>query len=317
LQTYHGSLSTKTKTRFVTIGGVPQPRVVERSTMKYEGWGLSLNSILQGAHDFVTLDDPNEFLLLKFDKCKNWELIAEAAVATLGNTMYHASGDVNTKTLEQLKGKVVVLFAKEGMDEIRDAATEARYQLNQRRPRVAPNTPSLDSVVRWQNLQKEPIPAYDPISTGLKYFGGFGDSMLSPTTSSKIKKNLAKQVSNMTAARSQDRRVLRMMYWTTTGVFQNIEDRNREMWQAPNLRNFLTAWDAGVSTSVMAHAPLTPGQVLVGGMPVATQIRNYFPNIIMIDFADQAKGDLIFGLNQMTTTQLPEALRLLGLRSAS
>lgn len=47
LQAYHGSLSTKTKTRAVTIGGVTQNRQVERSTMKYEGWGLSLNSLLQ------------------------------------------------------------------------------------------------------------------------------------------------------------------------------------------------------------------------------------------------------------------------------
>src|SRR5262249_38233513 len=70
----------------------------ECSTLKYGGWGLSLTSILTDARHFVE-NNNTEFLLLKFDKCKNWELIARAAVAVLGNTLYNDRANLNTKQL--------------------------------------------------------------------------------------------------------------------------------------------------------------------------------------------------------------------------
>jgi hypothetical protein len=309
LQAYHGSLSTKTKTRAVTIGGVTQNRQVERSTMKYEGWGLLLNSILQDARVFVGLN-PTEFLLLKFDKCKNWELIAEACVASLGNTLYSAGGHLNTKDLNDLQGKVVVLFSPDGLAEIAPAQMNARLALLANPGGAA--AANMDSITCWQNLQKETTPAYNPGVPGLQYYGGFGESMMSPTTNKKISKNVTKQVNNMTSARLQDRRVMRMMYWTTTGILQNIQDRNREMWQPPNLRRFLAAWDSGLSATVSAHAPLY-GPMLPGA---ATQIRDYFPNIIMIDFADDDKSSLIFNLNMLTTGQVAQGATLIGMRAA-
>ncbi len=117
----------------------------------------------------------------------------------------------------------------------------------------------------------------------------------------------------MTSARLQDYRVLRMMYWTTTGVAQNIKGRNREMWQPKNLKEFLTAWDAGVSNVVVNHAPHPVGAG--GGMAAANQIRNYFPNVIMIDFADPTKCDLIFNLNQLTTGQINRGMTLIAKRA--
>ena len=323
MKAYHGDLKTKTKLREVEIGaGTWQLQQVERSTMKWEGWGLSLTSILTDARNFV-LNNTTEFLLLKFDKCNNWGLIAEAAVAVLGNTLYNAGGDLNTKQLADLQGKVIVLFSDEGLQEITPAAIVARAAANFARGAAA-LAPNLDSILPWQNLEKEPNPPYltNPRRQGLKYFGGFGDSMMQSTTNKKIKKNLDKQVSNMTAARLQDYRVLRMMYWTTTGIGQNIQDRNREMWQPPCLKNFLTAWDAGVSNSVRAHTPLLPTQgfadvTATGAMAAATQIHDYFPNIIMIDFADQSKCDLIYNLNLLTTTQVARGMSVIGMRAGA
>jgi hypothetical protein len=306
MKAYHGDLKTKSKYREVEIGARNwQQKQVDRSTMKWEGWGLSLTSILRDARDFV-LNNPTEFLLLKFDKCNNWELIAEAANAVLtNNTYYNAGGDLNTKALDELQGKVIVLFSHEGLQNI-------RFSL----------VPNMNNILPWQNLEKEPNPAYNRNLPGLKYFGGFGDSMLQPTTNKKMQKNLAKQVANMHASHGQDPRVLRMMYWTTTGLFQNIQDRNREMWQPPCLKNFLTAWDAGVAQTVRDHAPLLPTQgyadvQATGAMAAATQIHDYFPNIIMIDFADQSKCDLIYNLNLLTTTQVARGMSVIGQRAGA
>jgi hypothetical protein len=51
-------------------------------------------------------------------------------------------------------------------------------------------------------------------------------------------------------------------------------------------------------------------------MAAATHIRNYFPNIVMIDFADQDKCDLIYNLNMLVTTQLARGMTLIGMRAA-
>src|SRR5262249_52489782 len=152
MRAYHGDLTNKTKTRDVDVGGVVQQRQLERSTMKVEGWGQDLNSIFTQAQAFVQ-NNGTEFLLLKFAKCKNWDVIAEAAVRVLGNELYNDGGDLNTKTLDDLQGKVVVLFPDDGLHAIATDVQNAQAARLLGGP--AALAPNVDNILPWQNLQED------------------------------------------------------------------------------------------------------------------------------------------------------------------
>ncbi|MDE2395631.1 MAG: hypothetical protein KGM91_09340, partial [Burkholderiales bacterium] len=82
------------------------------------GFGMGLVEMLRQARDFVKYNT-TEFLILKFDKCTNWTVIAEICVTELGAALYSGTGSLNEKTLFDLKRKVVVLFTQKGIDEVR------------------------------------------------------------------------------------------------------------------------------------------------------------------------------------------------------
>jgi hypothetical protein len=192
------------------------------------------------------------------------------------------------------------------MAEIRDAVGNALYQANQdHNPNNKPHVKSgLWSIQQWENLQKDRT-SYCDVRRTLQYYGQFGDSAFSLTTNSKFEKNKLIQLQTLGAARNLDRRVLRMMYWTTTGLKQSIEDRNDTMWRRDRMREFLEVWQSGMGGNILQHSPFLVHQNPKSMMgSVAQQIREYFPNIIMIDFADPGKCRYIFNLNLMTTGQL-------------
>ena len=90
---------------------------------KRGAYGEGLTKILTDARNFVTKASyQDEFLILKFDKCSNWPEIASACVNLLGagpnGHIFQLTGNLNTKTLQQLRGKVVVLFTAEGYQQV-------------------------------------------------------------------------------------------------------------------------------------------------------------------------------------------------------
>ena len=95
--------------------GVSQQVIIDRNKLKYGTWGLGLEGMLEDARRFVSGKHSSEFLILKFDKCSNWPLIAETCVRVLGPSIYTGTGNLNTKTLGQLSGKVIVLFTPDGI----------------------------------------------------------------------------------------------------------------------------------------------------------------------------------------------------------
>ncbi len=248
MKTYHADgklLKNETKTRQVNPSGVGAPRMEQVTRTKFKlglgDWGLSLQTVLTQAQAFVSSPATNtEFLILKFDKCTNWPLIAEACLDLLGASMYVAGGNINTKTLNDLQGSVVVLFPDNGYNAL-----------------LAQHGVVHPGFLRWANLAKEDEttgakPAYQPNFQGLQYYGNFGDTAMKTTREKKIKGNTKKQVQYMTEARLVPPDVIRMMYWTTTGLKENIKERDQEMWQPPNLKGFMEAWKAGVGASVSA-----------------------------------------------------------------
>lgn len=257
--------------------------LIERSKLVGGDWGMGLTKILSDARDFVRSESgKNEFLILKFDKCKNWPLIAQACAGVLGNTAYRQSGNINTKTLHDLKGKVVVLFSQAGWT-------------------VAGSPPPSQGILRFKNLHAEGQ-TYEADFDGLQYFGKGGTSVKKPFR--KIKQNVSKQKKLMDQAGTMamaNPDLMGMMYWTTTGIFESIKRRNDGMWDAPNVVRLKKLWAGGLQEFVHHRNPLTAP---AGSPAVGAERRRYLPNIVMIDFADESKCRHIRGLNDATTEQL-------------
>jgi hypothetical protein len=262
--------------------------------------------VLSQAQAFVSNPaTATEFLILKFDKCTNWPLIAEACIDVLGANLYVGGGNINRKTLNELAGHVVVLFSDGGYK-----ALKAQHGV------VHPG------IMRFANLAKKDEStgaktAYLPTYEGLQYYGNFGDTAMKTTREKKIKANAKKQLTFMSEARLAPPDVIRMMYWTTTGLKENIQSRDKEMWQPPNLAGFMEAWSAGMGASVSAHAHHPLGGPGLPPVAVAHQIKVYMPNIIMIDFAELAKTTLIFNLNKVAAGQISADQSYIGLLVAA
>jgi hypothetical protein len=284
LKSFHApGLKNETKTRHLDGVGTVE---LDRSKFKSGGdWGMGLTDILDGAKKFVQSDaGKTEFLLLKFDKSTNWTWIAEACTRLLGDTIYKGGGNLNTTKLKELQGKVVVLFSGAG-------ASECRV-------RFGPE----DGILTWKNLydKKTGGTEYDPKHAGLQYYGKGGTS-LNPFKD-KIADNVAKQGKLMQGAKVFGlEEVVRMMYWTSTGLTESIETRNDTMWQTPNVARMKKLWKEGLEEYIMYTNPL----LLPEGSPAVGPTRKrYMPNIVMIDFADDAKCRIIRGLNDLSPDDL-------------
>lgn len=259
-------------------GGGSNPVDIKQSKLAGGAFGLALTDMLQQARNFVHSDGGrNEFLILKFDKCTNWALIAEACRTTLGLSLYTAGGNLNTKTLGDLRGKVIVLFSSSGLKEVHGA---------------------INGILGFKNLSGEGS-SYERYYNGLQYYGKGGTSPFNPI--SKTKQNIKKQTKLMEGAGAMGNpEVIGMMYWTTTGLVESIKKRDDGMWDAPNVSKMKQLWGQGLGDFVNGRVGLAGPNPLAQGQ----QRRKFFPNIVMIDFADNSKCRQIRDLNDLTAQHL-------------
>lgn len=248
-------------------------------------WGLGLTKMLTDAKKFVE-QNTEEFLILKFDKCTNWTAIAETCIRFLGNSIYSEPGNLNTKTIRELGGSVIVLFGESGLQEVRRSY------------------PAKTGILGFKNLASEGA-GYEPVRfDGLQYLGKGGTSVAKPFF--KISQNQTKQSKLMRKGGDGDPDVMGMMYWTTTGIFENIKERNDSMW-TDNKQSALTKlWSNGLAESVESRLArnIDPARDSSGGM-----LKTFMPNFVMIDFADANKCKTIYDLNSVAATALTAAWR--------
>jgi len=284
LRAYHADdmvRKDEKKTRILR-GFAQQPATFTRSKLHAGDFGETLRKILDDAKAFVTSPvGQQEFLILKFDKCFNWGPIAQQCVTCLGNVLYRGGGNINTKTLADLAGKVIVVFSSKGL---RESQTQWRAD---------------SGILGFKNLAKKEDgegAAYDPHAWGLQYYGEGGTNPIN-FISNKTKENEKKQGKLMTKARQQPPEVIRMMYWTSTGMKESIERRNDGMWEPPNRIRLLTLWRQGLSQHVGASIAPNP-------LARAAEQLKFFPNVVMIDFATENRCNYIRELNLLTPSQL-------------
>ena len=257
---------------------------LERTKFRFGAgdFGLGLTGMLRDARRFVTgAGGANEFLILKFDKCVNWSLIAEACIAELGDALFKGHVNLNTAKLKDLKGKVICVFSSKGVTEI---ALERRLG-------------SIHGILGFANLYAGG--AYSDDFAGLQYYGKGGTSVMKPF--SKLSQNEKKQRKLVAGAKQSDPDIIGMMYWTTTGIFESIKKRNAKMWDAPNVVKLRKLWAQGLEEFVWERNPLT---VPEGSAAVGPVRKRNMPNIVMIDFADELKCGVIRGLNDLSAAEL-------------
>jgi hypothetical protein len=285
LKAYHadGAFQTnETKTRYVDrLGLVP----VVRTKLSAGDFGLGLKEMLVQARNFVrSAGGATEFLILKFDKCQNWALIAEACVFFLEDTIYTGGGNLNTTKIGDLQGHVIVLFSGKGVN-------EAAYSYGPQ-----------DGILGFKSLYGDEHAQYKSDFDGLQYFGKGGTSVSPLKAFNKQFQNVTKQRKLLTEAKglmSPD--VIGMMYWTTTGLIESIKTRNQDMWLAPNVQKMKRLWAGGLADIIDYRQPF----VVPDGSPAIGPLRKRFmPNIVMIDFADPSKCQIIRDLNDLSTDDL-------------
>jgi len=258
---------------------------MDTATLAGGEWGLGLTRMLSEARTFVE-QNPDEFLLLKFDKCANWISIAETCIRFLGNTLYCHGGNLNTKTLKDLGGSVVVLFGKEGIE-----AVQSVYG-----PRAG--------ICGIKNINSEGA-SYHPDFQGLQYFGKGGTKVEKPF--GKVSQNQSTQSKLMTKGGDGNPNVMGMMYWTTTGVFESIKKRNDSMWTDKGISKLQKLWSNGLADSI---EPRLAGNVDPRAPASGGVLKAFMPNFVMIDFADAEKCKTIYDLNSVAATALTGAAQI-------
>lgn len=272
--------------------------------------GMGLVEMLDDAREFVSSADfSSEFLILKFDKCTNWKLIAGLCQARLGQKLYTGGGNLNTKTLGDLAGKVVVAFMPEGY---------AQLDVNER-----------VGITPIKNLYKPPA-NYDPAVAGLQYWGAGGTSAMNgKTQNGKMRENIATQSKIMRSAtmgvkvkkkfqfaRSVEYKngaasphAMGMMYWTATGLFASIKSRNDNLWTAQNRLGLSETWLNMFMEFAQYLQDALPGNINLASYSSGGTLKMFMPNIVMIDFADPDKCRYIYDLNTVAAVRLAAVTR--------
>ncbi|WP_133155090.1 PI-PLC domain-containing protein [Kinneretia aquatilis] len=290
---YHGStFSDKTKTLTSKISG--QTHSLETSKRIMGEYGLKLSDMLRDARRFV--ETTGEFLIFKFDKCSNYKLIAEYCINILEDNIFKASDGQEFAKLQlsDLSKKVVCVFNDKALAE------------------ASPYT-HRDGILGFRSLrgEKNSVGQYDANYTGLQYYGKGGTKAwkIWKSNEKKIQENESTQRKMLLAmARQADDwagDVLGMMYWTSTGSVTSIADRNKEMWGTTGVRRMHELWYEGLEASISTQMERDRIRALeFGGV---RRVKAYFPNIIMIDFADAGKCESIIELNTVVDYRLAKA----------
>jgi len=284
LSAFHGKNTPSTVSK--TVGGVQ--RNIDVTRMVLGDWGMDLDEILGSAKRFVT-KFPTEFLILKFDKSSNYEMILEACRTKLGTTLYTKSGNIADHTLSHMAGSVVCAFMPDGFAELQRAGKGI-----------------ADGAAQIVNLY--PHGQMPASIDGLVYFGKGGTSIVQPKkyafsapVNGKFLQNIDKQSRILSDANTQNlsRDVLRMMYWTQTGMVRSIKGRDEKAWTTASKDRLKQLWADGGYDYMSDNVPRA-----FGLESHATDFKLYLPNFIMIDFANKDKGETIYSLNLLSRAEI-------------
>lgn len=303
LRSYHSGGGITKHNRHIRMQETGRKEYIKQSKLSVGNFGMGLYDMLRDARKFVQ-DYQSEFLILKFDKCTNWEIIARYCIQFLGGTIYTDGGDVNRKSLRDLAGKVIVAFSAKGVQKVSGT--------------YGPG----DGIVGIRNLysKDEGAIAYDRNFPGIQYFGK-GGTDVNPVTMKyshhgKIEENQDTQrqlmsiMSTLNGDMNYSSYVLGMLYWTSTGLNESIDERNQKMWTNTGRNNLVDLWKDSLGDSLKVR--LAQRRIKTTDYSSGPMMKTFMPNVVMIDFASKDKCKTIYGLNTLASTELTKMARLHG-----
>ena len=275
------------------------PDIVTSKMSKWGGgFGERLENILNDAVEFLSKEATNEFLLLKFDKCTNYALIAEQCRHILGNLIYTVNGpkEFSQNTLDDLKGKAVCVFNDKAMAELSSLG-------------YSPG----NGILGFKNLNNDGnADQYDTKYPGLQYIGKGGTvaTKVLKDAKGKMKENFETQAALMHILASIESpsagNALGMMYWTTTGLRESIKTRDKTLWGKTGIQNMELLWNSALNEAIGTQIQNNRAEFVK--YKKGRQIKAFFPNIIMIDFAKEERCKTIYALNTVAEGFLIDAV---------
>lgn len=288
--------STHSKFKTYHIAGVAGKKT-SRATRLLGGlqgtFGLSLDKIIDGAHKFLNVNGA-EFLLFRFSKCQHHADLFNELKNGLSYRLFKGAVNLNEITVDdqRIRGKVVVLFDDGELNKVGATPQEGCLGVK------SLFAYGLDSKGKeTKDLAPKP---YVANYNGIQYFGKFGATTTKTDigpNGSKFRTNLKKQENYLTKGGWTYRatpEVLGMMYWTTTGVFQNILSRNQRMWNQVHSRALVTLWEQGLEEALTSRVGYLSSPLIQG------QVSSFIPNIVMMDDVNSGRCELVWQLNRCT-----------------
>ena len=205
----------------------------------------------------------------------NWQVISLGAVFVM----------VGLIVLAYMAGHVVCAFMPDGFAELQRVGMDI--------------SDGAAQIVNLYGGGTKP----DPID-GLIYYGKGGTSVVQPAkyafkspVDAKFKQNIDKQSRLLADANMQNlsRDVMRMMYWTQTGMVRSIKGRDEKAWTTESKDKLKQLWADGGYDYMKDNVPRA-----FGLESHSTNFKLYLPNFIMIDFANKDKGQTIYNLNLLS-----------------
>ncbi len=331
LRSYHDATKISSPTlrisdrmKIADLNGATKTGVKVHSTV-FGVAGFGLQAMLQQAKLFLDAND-SEFLIFKFDKSENWQLIVDTCKQELvtnahnylfSNTGGATSANLNLQKLKDLSKKLLILFPESAFTGLQSVDVLHR-----------------EGFLKWRNLYSKgsvSAKAYTRSFAGLQYYGKGGVSASASGQSGKIAQNARIQGELMAGQGTykvkkdgwrgkvgmtskgvqtfapENGDAVGLMYWTTTGPsWSGIEKRNDKMWRGTDT--------TGVR-SQMVNMGLQGADPTIRDMGVGsagTYLKRFMPNIIMVDFVDSMKGDTIRRMNFNSGSVLAQHLDGMG-----
>lgn len=304
LGTYHGATPKSKKYGTTAVGSgaldYRAGKATVKTSMKFvAAFGQKLNDLLQDAADFVE-QNKTEFLILKFDKSSNWPLIAQACVTILDKKIFTKQCNLNEQLLKDLAGYVIVVFTNDGLIAI-DHSFQTKGILG------------VKSLFDGKNAMQTYVDDFK----GLQYVGKGGTNPYGASSFDAIRgfrRKLDENIKSQTNILSGQQKLknkgifkkfkktryqghqlppeaMGMMYWTATGAVGSIKRRNNFLWKHKD--ELMDMWDKRVPASQKLDHPSS-----------APALKEFLPNIIMIDFATPQRCQEIFEMNGITGLNL-------------
>lgn len=244
--------------------------------------GQHLSAILNGAKNFVT--GSTEFLVLIFSKSTNMDLVVSEIDVILGDCQLASNGttNVNTMTLEQLEGKVVCVYTE---------TADLGLQLASYHGHAGGNGARL----QMKNLFKGG--GYEDDFNGIQYYGKGGLTASVSGEKNKVDANAGLQKAKMMAGArvGNCQTLLGMVYVTATGGIGSLKSRDTKLWKSKRINPLLDIWESeDVAQNVRVRIPNNVDPTAEGS---AALVKDFFPNMVMMDFVDEQRCQTIFDIN--------------------